>query len=377
MARLPRRLPSFSIGQKGIPDVAHFEDNEKFYFGDSDDSVLYWDGTEFKTNISGSWNITLTSGPTLHLETLTSGTGLKISVDSDILTTGKALDILGGTARDKSWLKVIKNSADTEGSQVIIDGDNVAGEQTKPSLRIGASENGFYPIDATAFGVTVGGAIRFYFTGAELRGSAGNGAVSIVNEVSTATNPVYCFRNDVDTGLGSAGADQASIIAGGVEMLRCIESATDQVVILPSSATTGIDAKPSLRFGSAETGFYTSSSGTIDCSLGGVRKYLWGSNYMGSSTNYGGVVMQGASSATVPALSFRSDQDSGIGRQAADCVSVIGNGAELLRAETIATLGATETSLWLYDLDNGAIQQVTVGAADSGGAGFKVLRIPN
>lgn len=38
---------------------------------------------------------------------------------------------------------------------------------------------------------------------------------------------------------------------------------------------------------------------------------------------------------------------------------------------------ATYTALSLYDFDNDTVERVTVGAADSGGAGFKVLRIPN
>lgn len=41
------------------------------------------------------------------------------------------------------------------------------------------------------------------------------------------------------------------------------------------------------------------------------------------------------------------------------------------------TTTATHTSLMLYDVDNNTVERVTVGAADSGGAGFKVLRIPN
>lgn len=41
------------------------------------------------------------------------------------------------------------------------------------------------------------------------------------------------------------------------------------------------------------------------------------------------------------------------------------------------TVAAGETSLFLYDVDNATLERVTVGAADSGGAGFKVLRIPN
>lgn len=39
--------------------------------------------------------------------------------------------------------------------------------------------------------------------------------------------------------------------------------------------------------------------------------------------------------------------------------------------------GAAETSLWLYDKDNGALQRVSVGIDDSGGAGYKLLRIAN
>jgi hypothetical protein len=38
---------------------------------------------------------------------------------------------------------------------------------------------------------------------------------------------------------------------------------------------------------------------------------------------------------------------------------------------------AGDTRLLLYDVDNGTLERVTVGIADSGGAGFKVLRIPN
>lgn len=42
-----------------------------------------------------------------------------------------------------------------------------------------------------------------------------------------------------------------------------------------------------------------------------------------------------------------------------------------------ATVTAGQTRFLLYDVDNATLERVTVGAADSGGAGFKVLRIPN
>jgi hypothetical protein len=47
------------------------------------------------------------------------------------------------------------------------------------------------------------------------------------------------------------------------------------------------------------------------------------------------------------------------------------------RLEVSGTAAAGQTALLLYDQDNGTLERVTVGIADSGGAGFKVLRIPN
>lgn len=48
---------------------------------------------------------------------------------------------------------------------------------------------------------------------------------------------------------------------------------------------------------------------------------------------------------------------------------------ERLRISNTTTAG--DTFLVVYDVDNAALNRVTVGAPDSGGAGFKVLRIPN
>jgi hypothetical protein len=60
-----------------------------------------------------------------------------------------------------------------------------------------------------------------------------------------------------------------------------------------------------------------------------------------------------------------------------------GNSLELFTGGTLpaATLDDTavagNTRLLVFDVDNNQIERVTVGAADSGGAGFKLLRIPN
>ncbi len=56
-------------------------------------------------------------------------------------------------------------------------------------------------------------------------------------------------------------------------------------------------------------------------------------------------------------------------------VEVIVNDVAMAQFDDSAT--ATHTRFLIYDVDNGTLERVTVGAADSGGANFKVLRIPN
>jgi len=51
------------------------------------------------------------------------------------------------------------------------------------------------------------------------------------------------------------------------------------------------------------------------------------------------------------------------------------NGLDAAKFDSSATAG--HTRFLIYDVDNGTLERVTVGAADSGGSGFKLLRIPN
>jgi hypothetical protein len=54
------------------------------------------------------------------------------------------------------------------------------------------------------------------------------------------------------------------------------------------------------------------------------------------------------------------------------------NGSSWLQLARIArTAVADDTTLLLYDVTAGSMVRVTRGVADSGGIGFRVLRIPN
>lgn len=56
-------------------------------------------------------------------------------------------------------------------------------------------------------------------------------------------------------------------------------------------------------------------------------------------------------------------------------LSVAVNGEDSARFDNSSTAGDTRMLLW--DVDSGALVRVSVGVADSGGVGYKVLRIPN
>ena len=180
-------------------------------------------------NTAGTaWDFVLATtggdGVQINGTTVTTGRALSIVMDSDLLTTGKAMEVLGGSARGQSWFQVIENSADTEGCQVVIDGSNAAGAASKPSLKLGVGENGFYIPASNQIGVALAGAINYKFTATDLQANDGAGP-SMINEAATATNPTFApNRTDLDTGLGWAAADQLSLIAGGVEGMRIVES---------------------------------------------------------------------------------------------------------------------------------------------------------
>lgn len=64
---------------------------------------------------------------------------------------------------------------------------------------------------------------KFMWDGNHWRANQTNGA-SMRNEVPSATNPVFTFNNDVDTGMSRAAADELSLITAGTEAIRVASS---------------------------------------------------------------------------------------------------------------------------------------------------------
>jgi hypothetical protein len=98
-----------------------------------------------------------------------------------------------------------------------------SGSVTNPGIAIGDGDSGIYELADDNLGFSVGGALRFQMTTSAFQANATAGArMRIAN--TSATDPGFAFIGDDDTGLGRAGVDQLSLIAGGVEGLRVTES---------------------------------------------------------------------------------------------------------------------------------------------------------
>lgn len=106
-------------------------------------------------------------------------------------------------------------------------------------------------------------------------------------------------------------------------------------------------ATPTLGFGIGIDGWYSAANGQLNCSIGGVNRFFILANRMGADNLANGPVwlFENATS-TNPVWSFESDQDTGIGRAAADQLSLIAGGVEGLRITEIA--GVT-----FIDIDQG------------------------
>ncbi len=128
-------------------------------------------------------------------------------------------------------------------------------------------------------------------------------------------------------------------------------STFDDIAKLIDSGYSAAEALRKVSGGS----FVFSGEGQIDF-VSGKNTYLYfqsTSNYVGRSAS-GDVILNAAGS---------------------QATSLAVNGSNKIKVDDTSSAG--DTALFLWDVDNATLERVTVGAADSGGAGYKVLRIPN
>jgi len=138
-------------------------------------------------------------------------------------------------------------------------------------------------------------------------------------------------------------------------------------------SNVGAAPAPSISFDlDPDTGMYRPQTNYLAVATGGVRAWVCNGS---QDCTFDGVVDGPVGAVGAPSYTFTGDLDTGIYRVGADQFGIAAGGALGAQVDVDATAG--NTRFLLYDVDNATLERVTVGAADSGGAGYKLLRIPN
>ena len=189
-----------------------------------------------------------------------------------------------------------------------------------------------------------------------------------------------------------------SIIAGGwtashYDLFGSIDFEVDATGTISATSSPGV-----LKLKTTPDGSNTPSTAvTVDSSQNvgigistpDTNLHIWnGSAGAVNSTTNALLTIENNASAYIQILSpstsgqgiyFGDENDSDIGgilyNHSGNTLTLRSSTISVLQVDDDATAG--NTRLLIYDVDNATLERVSVGAADSGGAGYKVLRIPN
>ena len=137
------------------------------------------------------------------------------------------------------------------------------GTAAAPSIAVGASNKGFYEKGSTQLGVTINGASRWLFN-TNYFNSDNTSGPSLANGAATATFPtINPSRGDSNTGIGSSGADQLSLIAGAVEGIRVYKNGVDIKTGVAFSGISSIAADYVMGNFTADPTFFIECDATL------------------------------------------------------------------------------------------------------------------
>jgi len=372
-----------SVAQNGNVSLSNYlsmKDSQIFYQGDGNDVRLQFNGTDWYID-----NLGVTAG-TLYLRNLGASQLIDIRA-ADSGGTSKSVLRLGGSS---PYLQAYYDN--TEKFRTISYGVAVRETGTADSaieLGQGRTGNGQSYIDFVGDTTYTDYGLRI------IRTSSGANAQSQI--LHRGTGSLIVQTND----LGAMYFKTNATTSFYIDTSQNVNLADDVVLNLGNSSDMRLVHSSSL--GNAYIDNYTGAfyirelvnSGTINIhtndsggttrsvmTLGGttpyVRLYYGGTEVAG--TRSGGMYFGGDSNLRIYLSSnvcyFYTDSTAYISydRTGSYFTAVVGS-SNRLRVDSPAT--ATYTSLQIYDVDNATLERVTVGAADSGGAGYKVLRIPN
>ena len=159
---------------------------------------------------------------------------------------------------------VSKFSIDNTGKTIFPSG----GTGGSPTCSFGSGDVGFYATSSSSIRVSIAGTNVYTWSSSGIQQASGTGFL-LSTSVPTATVPSLIPSNqDKDTGIGRSGADQLSLIAGGVEGIRIEEGINGTVgshVFVPNvtTAPTGNATAGGYLYAEAGALKWRGSSGTV------------------------------------------------------------------------------------------------------------------
>jgi len=225
---------------------------------------------------------------------------------------------------------------DTEGFRIVnvttdvstvFDPLGTFGTAANPTVAFGDGNTGFYEIADNNFALSIAGVSEWSFQ-STLMGTVRATGPAFRELTPTSTVPSFIpNKGDLDSGVGSAGPDSVSIIAGGVEGLRVVEgSGTSQ-----SLFSLGLEAQPSISFiGDDNLGIYRSAADVMRFSMAGNAEWLISGQF--TSDNGAGILDEGPTTTNPVFILNASKETTGIGGDDDTQVSLISGGAEILNA---------------------------------------------
>lgn len=275
---------------------------------------------------------------------------------------------------------------------------------------------GMYRFGADVIGFTVNGAATL-----TLAPAGSTFQAPVLGQVGSGANPTFSFATDPNTGMYLAGADILALGAGNANQVRITTTFTG--FSLPVRVADGAVGTPSFSFESdTDVGIYRIGANNFAMVANGAIKFQVAATFVESDVVH--YFVDGTAGA--PGLSFASDTNTGIYRVGADYMGFTAGGSFVFTARNTAgsrQIQATDggapapvysfdsdpdtgiywggvntgalaaggvasalwddsttggdTRFWVYSVSSGTLRRVLTGAADSGGAGFRMLRIVN
>jgi len=197
---------------------------------------------------------------------------------------------------------------------------------------------GLYANSATAFRFRINNTDRYNITFDSLYGE-NTGTFYIAQAAGTATTPTFTFLTDTITGVGRAGTNQLSLIAGGVEGIRveATNSTFSGDASIPHKLTVGTNLAytdlEGLSFGTGACSMYQLAENMVRLQVYYGANYDFTLDYF--TTGNSATMYIAPPTATNPSFTPTSaDQNTGIGSAGTSMLSLIANSIEGIRVNS-------------------------------------------